>query len=85
MAKTKKELEQDLRIYQAMYERAHKERMTYYFVLLDIAEEQFSLAIDQLNWDSDKDLIIKNGDAYVMNKLIKVLKEMNTEKTKRGK
>lgn len=80
---TKKELEQELRIYKAMYEKAHEERLTYYYALADIANKYYSLAIDELIWNSDKGLMIK--ERGTLDKLFKVLKELNTEKAKRGK
>lgn len=83
MAKTKKELEFELRITKEMYQQAHEERMVYYFVLSDIAKKYYTLAIDELIWNSDKDLIIKEGET--LNQLFKVLKDLNTEKAKKGK
>lgn len=60
MAKTKRELEQEIRIYKMMYEKAHEERMHYYFILNDIANGFNRCALNRIVEYMDKDYLINN-------------------------
>lgn len=67
MAKTKKEIERELRIYQAMYEKAHKERMYYYYLLNDIANDFKTCAMNLITENITKDYLINTDiDKTVM-------------------
>lgn len=57
---TKKQLEQEVRIYKAMYEKAHEERMHYYFLLNDIANGFNRCALNRIVEYMGKDYLINN-------------------------
>lgn len=55
---TKKQLEQDLEIMTNMYKQAHKERMAYFFILDDLANNYLYCADDALKDCSREDFLI---------------------------
>ena len=57
---TKKQLEQEVRIYKAMYEKVHEERMHYYFLLNDIANGFNRCALNRIVEYMDRDYMINN-------------------------
>lgn len=46
---TKKELENELKLYKAMYEKTHEERMEYLFLLESISNHCFYCALQELD------------------------------------
>lgn len=45
---TKKELQNELKLYKVMYEKAHEERMQYLFLLESISNHCFNCALEEL-------------------------------------
>lgn len=56
----KAQLEQEVRIYKAMYEKAHEERMHYYFILNDIANGFITCAVNNIVEHITKDYLIND-------------------------
>lgn len=75
MAKTKKELEKELEIYKGMYEKVHRERMDYLYILINITEGYRRCAIDNLEALKNTDSAFTRwGEGKELQKLINKLK-----------
>ena len=74
MAKTKKELEFELKIAYRMYEKAHEERMYYYFLLNDLANGFNRCAINNIVENIKKDYLINNDVDKTALQILKKLK-----------